>query len=101
MRKPPSSSPTCGGRYWHFASWYITLVRFGVVHSLTALKAYIGSATTTLVVCDNQKAKYNRGECATPPEQRRARLSLWFAYAVDVASDLTGSYHKSRYMNST
>ena len=43
---------------------------------------------TTIFVCDDQKAKYNQGICAKPNEQKRAEFSLWFAYAVDVASDL-------------
>ena len=43
---------------------------------------------TTIFVCDDQKAKYSQGICAKPNEQRRAEFSLWFAYAVDVASDL-------------
>jgi hypothetical protein len=45
---------------------------------------------TTIFVCDNQKAKYNEGVCAKPDEQKRAFFSLWFAYAVDVATDLAG-----------
>jgi hypothetical protein len=47
---------------------------------------------TTIFVCNDQKAKYNQGICASPIEQARSRFSLWFAYAVDVASDLTGMY---------
>ncbi|KAF2621104.1 hypothetical protein BU25DRAFT_253525 [Macroventuria anomochaeta] len=43
---------------------------------------------TTILVCDDQKAKYNQGNCAKPNEQKRAQFSLWFAYAVDVATDL-------------
>ncbi|KAF2114826.1 hypothetical protein BDV96DRAFT_494291 [Lophiotrema nucula] len=50
--------------------------------------SYIGSTITTLTVCDNQGAKYNRGECAKANEQKRAQISLWFAYGVDVATDL-------------
>jgi hypothetical protein len=45
---------------------------------------------TTIFVCDDQKAKYNEGVCAKPNEQKRALFSLWFAYAVDVTSDLAG-----------
>ena len=47
---------------------------------------------TTIFVCDDQKAKYSYGMCAKPNEQKRAQFSLWFAYAVDVAGDLAGSY---------
>lgn len=55
---------------------------------LTCLQAWIGSSMTTIFVCDNHKAKYNQGICATQHEQKRAQFSLWFAYAVDVTSDL-------------
>jgi hypothetical protein len=59
---------------------------------LTGSKSFIGSSMTTIFVCDDQKAKYNQGICAKPNEQRRAQFSLWFAYAVDVATDLAGLY---------
>ena len=47
---------------------------------------------TTIFVCDSDKVKYDQGMCAKPHEQKRARFSLWFAYAVDVATDLAGTY---------
>ncbi|KAI0579415.1 hypothetical protein TUN199_02070 [Pyrenophora tritici-repentis] len=50
--------------------------------------SYIGSSMTTIFVCDSNKAKYGQGVCAKPHEQKRAQFSLWFAYAVDVATDL-------------
>jgi len=63
------------------------------IRSLLKLgQSYVGSAMTTIFVCDDQKAKYNYGMCAKPNEQKRAQFSLWFAYAVDVAGDLAGSY---------
>ncbi|KAF7454460.1 hypothetical protein A1F94_001098 [Pyrenophora tritici-repentis] len=52
------------------------------------LLSYIGSSMTTIFVCDSNKAKYGQGVCAKPHEQKRAQFSLWFAYAVDVATDL-------------
>lgn len=52
------------------------------------IQAWIGSSMTTIFVCDNQKLKYTQGICAKPNEQKRALFSLWFAYAVDVTSDL-------------
>jgi hypothetical protein len=57
---------------------------------LTASKVLHRSSMTTIFVCDDQKAKYTEGACAKPDEQRRALFSLWFAYAVDVVSDLAG-----------
>ena len=39
-------------------------------------------------MCDSNDAKYNRGSCAAPHEIRRSIISLWFAYGVDVLSDL-------------
>lgn len=60
--------------------------------SLMYEQSYVGSAMTTIFVCDDQKAKYNYGMCAKSNEQKRAQFSLWFAYAVDVAGDLAGPY---------
>lgn len=54
-------------------------------------QSFIGSSMTTIFVCNDHKAKYNEGQCAEPNEQERARFSLWFAYAVDVATDLAGT----------
>ncbi|KAF2704598.1 hypothetical protein K504DRAFT_507071 [Pleomassaria siparia CBS 279.74] len=50
--------------------------------------SFIGSTMTTIFVCDDQKAKYNQGICVKPNEQKRAQFSLWFAYALDVTTDL-------------
>lgn len=61
-------------------------------HHLTAVKSYLGSVMTTIFLCDDDKAKYNEGVCAKTNEQKRAQFSLWFAYAVDVATDLAGMY---------
>ena len=55
------------------------------------LKSFVGSSMTTIFVCDDHKAKYNQGKCAKPNEIKKALFSLWFAYAVDVATDLTGT----------
>ena len=63
-----------------------------VYSSLTGTQSYIGSAMTTIFVCDSDKVKYDQGMCAKPHEQKRARSSLWFAYAVDVATDIAGTY---------
>jgi hypothetical protein len=53
---------------------------------------------TTIFVCDDQRAKYNQGMCAKPNEQKRAQFSLWFAYAVDVVTDLAGlSFELAKY----
>lgn len=81
--------------------WWSILVFCLLVHTqlqnqrkslADVLKSFIGSSMTTVFVCDNQEAKYNQGVCAKPNEQKRAQFSLWFAYAVDVATDLTGTY---------
>ncbi|KAF3006903.1 hypothetical protein E8E13_011153 [Curvularia kusanoi] len=66
--------------YRYTVIWWVILV--------SCLLSFVGSSMTTIFVCDKQKAKYNQGICAKPNEQRRARFSLWFAYAVDVATDL-------------
>ena len=71
---------------------YRSLTSRLVYNSLTRAQSYIGSAMTTIFVCDSNKDKYSQGICAKPHEQKRARCSLWFAYTVDVATDLSGTY---------
>ncbi|KAI1674362.1 hypothetical protein L13192_01109 [Pyrenophora tritici-repentis] len=65
---------------------WLTAAQLLFYSSLTS--SYIGSSMTTIFVCDSNKAKYGQGVCAKPHEQKRAQFSLWFAYAVDVATDL-------------
>ncbi|KAF1843358.1 uncharacterized protein K460DRAFT_143935 [Cucurbitaria berberidis CBS 394.84] len=63
-----------------------TVVWWGIL--AFCILSYIGSCMTTIFVCDDHKAKYNQGMCANPREQKRGQVSLWFAYAADVATDL-------------
>ncbi|KAF1829142.1 hypothetical protein BDW02DRAFT_574258 [Decorospora gaudefroyi] len=48
----------------------------------------IGSALSTIFVCNDHSARYKEGICNKPDEQRRVVSNLWYAYAVDVATDL-------------
>ncbi|XP_014550861.1 hypothetical protein COCVIDRAFT_114401 [Bipolaris victoriae FI3] len=51
--------------------------------------SWIGSIFTSIFTCNDLKEKFSRGRCAgTPDEQQRIIFSLYFAYSVDVATDL-------------
>ncbi|KAI4951900.1 hypothetical protein J4E91_003361 [Alternaria rosae] len=51
--------------------------------------AWIGSITSTFTTCDDLNAEFREGQCGgTPDEDRRVIFSLYFAYSVDVATDL-------------
>ncbi|KAH8731846.1 hypothetical protein GQ44DRAFT_603720 [Phaeosphaeriaceae sp. PMI808] len=61
--------------------WWGTLV-FCVV-------AWIGSVLSSIFTCNNLKEKFTKGKCAgTANETKRIIFSLYFAYAVDVATNL-------------
>lgn len=46
---------------------------------------------SSVFTCDDLKAKFKEGICGnTPNEAQRVIFSLYFAYAVDVVTDLMG-----------
>ena len=50
-----------------------------------------------MLSCSSMKAWFTSGACSTPRDVRAATISLWYAYAVDVVTDLMGisSFHMS------
>jgi hypothetical protein len=47
---------------------------------------------TTISVCDDRKALFTKGLCPKPEGTDNAIRHLWFAYALDVCTDLAGMY---------
>ncbi|KAJ4256094.1 hypothetical protein NW762_009170 [Fusarium torreyae] len=60
--------------------WY-ALVGFCVV-------TLIGSIITLFLACSSMEAWFAVGKCTTPRDVKAAAVSMWFAYAVDVLTDL-------------
>ncbi|KAJ4987861.1 hypothetical protein SVAN01_06591 [Stagonosporopsis vannaccii] len=51
--------------------------------------SWLGSVLSSIFTCDDLNAKFNQGKCGgTPNEAQRVIFSLYFAYAVDVLTDL-------------
>ncbi|KAH7396260.1 hypothetical protein BKA66DRAFT_557129 [Pyrenochaeta sp. MPI-SDFR-AT-0127] len=51
--------------------------------------SWIGSVFSSIFTCDNLNEKFSKGKCgSTPNENQRIIFSLYFAYSVDVATDL-------------
>ncbi|CAN9213767.1 unnamed protein product [Alternaria alternata] len=51
--------------------------------------AWVGSIVSTLTTCDDLNAEFKEGQCGgTANEDQRVIFSLYFAYSVDVATDL-------------
>lgn len=47
---------------------------------------------SSIFTCNDLNEKFNRGKCGgTPNEAQRVIFSLYFAYAVDVLTDLIGT----------
>ena len=47
---------------------------------------------SSIFTCNDLNAKFNQGKCgATPNETQRVIFSLYFAYSVDVLTDLMGA----------
>ncbi|KAF2279162.1 uncharacterized protein EI97DRAFT_371273 [Westerdykella ornata] len=63
-------------RIWH-----------GIV--LFVILSWLGSLLSTLTICSSMRAQLSEGRCGqTPGEQKRTVFSLYFAFAVDVATDI-------------
>jgi hypothetical protein len=59
---------------------------------LTVPQSWIGSVFSSIFTCDNLKEKFQKGKCGgTPNEDQRIIFSLYFAYGVDVATDLAST----------
>ncbi|KAK7424645.1 hypothetical protein QQZ08_008528 [Neonectria magnoliae] len=48
----------------------------------------IGSLITLFLACSSMEAWFSAGKCTTPRDVVAAAVSMWFAYAVDVLTDL-------------
>ncbi|KAG5773741.1 hypothetical protein H9Q72_000611 [Fusarium xylarioides] len=60
--------------------WY-ALVGFCVL-------TLIGNIVTLFLACSSMEAWFAVGKCTTPRDVRAAAISMWFAYATDVLTDL-------------
>jgi hypothetical protein len=60
---------------------------------LTNIQAWVGSIISTLTTCDDLNAEFREGQCGgTSNEDQRVIFSLYFAYSVDVATDLASKF---------
>ncbi|KAF3043676.1 hypothetical protein E8E12_006132 [Didymella heteroderae] len=56
---------------------------------IIAIVSWIGSVLSSVFTCNDLNAKFNQGKCGgTPNEAQRVIFSLYFAYSVDVLTDL-------------
>ncbi|OAL38691.1 hypothetical protein AYO20_01897 [Fonsecaea nubica] len=47
-----------------------------------------GAITSSMLSCSSMKAWFTAGACSTPRDVKAASISLWYAYAVDIVTDL-------------
>ncbi|ETN37487.1 uncharacterized protein HMPREF1541_07109 [Cyphellophora europaea CBS 101466] len=47
-----------------------------------------GAITSSMLSCSSMKAWFTAGACSTPRDIKAATISLWYAYAVDMVTDL-------------
>jgi hypothetical protein len=56
---------------------------------LTPSQSWLGSVFSSIFTCDNLDEKFKKGKCGgTRNENQRIIFSLYFAYVVDVATDV-------------
>jgi hypothetical protein len=64
---------------------------------LTPLQSWLGSVFSSIFTCDNLVEKFKKGKCrGTRNEDRKIIFSLYFAYAVDVATDVASKFLELR-----
>ncbi|PSN61723.1 hypothetical protein BS50DRAFT_504047 [Corynespora cassiicola Philippines] len=65
----------------YYRIWY------GII--IFCILSWIGSVLSTIFSCDDLAAQFSQGKCGeSPSEKQRIIFSLYFAYGVDVATDL-------------
>lgn len=47
-----------------------------------------GAITSSMLSCSSMKAWFTAGACNTPRDFKAAKISLWYAFAVDIVTDL-------------
>lgn len=100
-RKLLTGMPTVYNKIWWGTVTFCVVVssRSGTSQALTLVlrqtQSWIGSVFTSIFTCDNLNEKFSKGKCGgTPDEQQRIIFSLYFAYSVDVATDLASTSRK-------
>jgi hypothetical protein len=67
-----------------------------ICYILSQSQSWLGSVFSSIFTCDNLVEKFQQGKCgSTPDEQQRIIFSLYFAYAVDITTDLASESHYS------
>ncbi|KAJ9617004.1 hypothetical protein H2200_000725 [Cladophialophora chaetospira] len=52
------------------------------------LVVLVGAVTSSMLSCSSMRAWFTAGACSTPRDIKAASVSLWYAYAVDITTDL-------------
>ena len=55
---------------------------------LTIPQFLVGAVTSSMLSCSSMKAWFTAGACSTPRDVKVASISLWYAFAVDLLTDL-------------
>lgn len=78
--------------YWYV---YDPFYHF-ICYILSQKQSWLGSAFSSIFTCDNLAEKFQQGKCGgTSNEQQRIIFSLYFAYAVDITTDLASESRNS------
>ena len=54
---------------------------------------FIGACVSNFTSCSSMHAWFTAGECTTARDSRAKDISLWFALAADLATDVLGTFH--------
>lgn len=66
------------------------------IYTYLRSQSWLGSAFSSVFTCDNLREKFSKGRCGgTHNEDQRIIFSLYFAYSVDVATDLASTATRS------
>jgi hypothetical protein len=91
-RKLLAGLPSLYRKVWWGIVAFCILVRDSETVQLShahSSQSWLGSVFSSIFTCDNLNEKFKKGKCGgTRNENQRIIFSLYFAYAVDVATDV-------------
>jgi hypothetical protein len=76
--------------------WWVVIVLCFIVRAsqkirgpvLTTFQFLVGAVTSSMLSCSSMKAWFTGGACSTPRDTKAAQISLYYAFAVDILTDL-------------
>ncbi len=90
------------GLKFYIRIWWAVIIISFIVCALVTVTSWriltipqflVGAVTSSMLSCSSMKAWFTAGGCSTPRDVKAASVSLWYAFAVDLLTDLMSRFH--------